>query len=94
MTGTQGASQEDPKILILSGPSGSGKTTIVKQLMERQPVRLVKSISATTRPPRAHEVDQVDYYFLDRPTFEEKLEKDEFLEHAEVFQTGYLYGTL
>ncbi|MEZ6048168.1 MAG: hypothetical protein R3C11_21845 [Planctomycetaceae bacterium] len=36
----------------------------------------------------------MDYYFLDRDTFEEKLKQGEFLEHAEVFRTGYLYGTL
>ncbi|MAT15093.1 MAG: guanylate kinase [Planctomyces sp.] len=88
------SSSEEPKILILSGPSGSGKTTIVKELMARQPVPLVKSISATTRSPRQHEEDKLDYYFMDRPTFERKLAAGEFLEHAEVFQTGNLYGTL
>jgi len=85
---------QEAKILILSGPSGSGKTTIVNKLMESQPVRLAKSVSATTRPPRSGEQDGVDYYFLDRKTFEAKLENDEFLEHAEVFKTGNLYGTL
>ncbi|QDU79834.1 Guanylate kinase [Polystyrenella longa] len=94
MTESEGSLQEEPKILILSGPSGSGKTTIVNELMNRQPVHLVKSISATTRPPREHEVDKADYYFLDRDTFDQKLEQEEFLEHAEVFQTGYIYGTL
>ncbi|MEZ6048167.1 MAG: hypothetical protein R3C11_21840 [Planctomycetaceae bacterium] len=64
VTEVDASSTEEPRILILSGPSGSGKTTIVKKLMERQPVPLVKSISATTRPPRAHEEDQWITIFL------------------------------
>lgn len=94
MSDRSASQQEQPKILILSGPSGSGKTTIVNRLMENQPVRLVKSVSATTRLPREGERDGVDYHFLTRETFETKLEQDEFLEHAEVFKSGNLYGTL
>lgn len=80
--------------MVLSGPSGSGKTTIVNRLVKESPVRLVKAISATTRPPRPKEVDGVDYHFMSRDEFQQRLENEEFIEHAEVFSSGYFYGTL
>ncbi len=55
---------------------------------------LVKSVSATTRPPRPGEIHGDDYWFLTDAEFREKLNKNEFLEHAEVFSSGFLYGTL
>ncbi len=82
------------RIVVLSGPSGSGKTTIVERLVRESPVPLVKSVSATTRPPRAGEVDADSYYFLSDEDFRRRLGEDEFLEHAEVFSSGFLYGTL
>ncbi|MBL8819155.1 MAG: guanylate kinase [Planctomyces sp.] len=82
------------RIVVLSGPSGSGKTTLVKRLIHEAPVRLVKSISATTRKPRPQEVDGDDYYFLDDAEFRKRLANNEFIEHAEVFSSGFLYGTL
>ncbi len=85
----------DPeRIVVLSGPSGSGKTTLVRKLVERADVTLVKSVSATTRPPRPGEIHGDDYWFLTDAEFREKLNKNEFLEHAEVFSSGFLYGTL
>ena len=85
----------DPeRIVVLSGPSGSGKTTLVRKLVERADVTLVKSVSATTRPPRPGEIHGDDYWFLTDAEFREKLHNNEFLEHAEVFSSGFLYGTL
>jgi guanylate kinase len=43
---------QQERIVVLSGPSGSGKSTLVRLLVDRAPVKLVMSISATTRPPR------------------------------------------
>ena len=87
--------QNGPKrIVVLSGPSGSGKTTLVRELVARAEVKLVKSVSATTRPPRPAEIHGDDYWFLTDADFREKLKNNEFLEHAEVFSSGYLYGTL
>jgi guanylate kinase len=95
---TSGASQSgtfsDTQFVVLSGPSGSGKTTIVERLLERSPVKLVKSISATTRRPRSNEVDGRNYYFLTAEEFARRLQRDEFLECAEVHGTGNWYGTL
>jgi guanylate kinase len=94
--GSSGAasSEKNSRIVVLSGPSGSGKSTIVNRLVERAPVRLVKAISATTRPPRAGEADGQDYYFLAPAEFERRRLAGEFLEYAEVFGSGYWYGTL
>jgi guanylate kinase len=82
------------QILVLSGPSGSGKTTIVERLVEESPVPLIKAISATTRPQRKGEIDGVAYYFLTTEEFEQRRQRGEFLETAEVFGAGYWYGTL
>ncbi|GAG19464.1 unnamed protein product, partial [marine sediment metagenome] len=81
-------------MLVLSGPSGSGKSTIVDRLLEASPVRLVKSVSATTRPARPAEVNGDDYYFLSHDDFERKQQEGAFLECAEVHASGFWYGTL
>jgi guanylate kinase len=82
------------QFVVLSGPSGSGKTTIVDRLLERSPVKLVKSVSATTRAPRKNEVDGRNYYFLNASEFARRRERGDFLECAEVHGTGNWYGTL
>ena len=56
-------------LLVLSSPSGAGKTTITRRLVERDG-NLSVSISATTRPPRANEVDGQDYYFVSSDRFD------------------------
>ena len=82
------------QFVVLSGPSGSGKTTIVERLIGESPVKLVKSVSATTRPPRKNERHGQEYYFLSHDEFRERQERGEFLESAEVHGTGNWYGTL
>lgn len=77
-------------LYIVSAPSGAGKTSLVKALLDAQPQVRV-SVSHTTRGIRPGEVDGVNYHFVSREEFVERLERDEFLEHAEVF--GNLYGT-
>jgi guanylate kinase len=77
-------------LLVISGPSGVGKTTIVHRLLER--FDGIFSVSATTRPRSAKEVDGVDYHFLDEPTFQQWIDEDRFLEHAKVFGRSW-YGT-
>jgi guanylate kinase len=76
-------------MLVISGPSGSGKSTIVKRLLEDP--RVVFSVSCTTRAPRAGEVDGRDYQFLSRDEFRSRVERNAFIEWAEVY--GNLYGT-
>jgi guanylate kinase len=82
------------RVLVISGPSGSGKTTIVDRLMKISPVKLRKSVSATTRPRRAGENQGEHYHFLSMEDFRERMRREEFLETAEVFGSGHLYGTL
>ena len=77
-------------VFIISAPSGSGKSTLVHQLLKTVP-NLVFSISYTTRQPRPTETNGVDYIFISRKDFEERLSHGEFLEYAEVF--GNYYGT-
>ncbi len=84
----------DIRVLVLSGPSGSGKSTIVDRLVAEAPVKLVKVVSATTRPPRLGEVDGRDYYFLSPDEFQQKRVADEFIECEEVHGNGNWYGTL
>jgi len=87
-------SVSDFRVVVLSGPSGSGKTTIVNRLIEQSPVKLVKAVSATTRSPRAGEVDGEDYYFLSPQEFQLRRSNNEFLESVEVHGSGHWYGTL
>jgi guanylate kinase len=77
-------------IMVLSSPSGAGKTTLTRRLLDSDP-SLTLSVSATTRPKRPHEVDGVDYRFIDRADFDRMVEAGAFLEHATVF--GNSYGT-
>ena len=76
-------------ILVISGPAGSGKSTVTKYIKENPDY--VFSISRTTRYTRPGEVDGVDYYFVSKDEFKQKLAEDDFLEHAEY--CGEMYGT-
>ena len=78
-------------LVVISAPSGAGKTTIARAIMERNP-SLMFSVSATTRPKRAGEVEGRDYYFLTPEEFKRRADAGEFVEWEEVY--GYYYGTL
>lgn len=82
------------RVVVVSGPAGAGKTTVLERVLQRCPVPLVRSVSATTRPPRTGEVDGRDYYFLAPEDFEARRRGGEFVECFEVFELGYWYGTL
>ena len=87
----QGNMKKRGVLVILSGPSGVGKGTVRKRLMEIKGLNLFYSISLTTRSIRPGEVDGRDYYFVDRPTFEQNIESGNLLEYAEF--VGNYYGT-
>ncbi len=78
------------KLIVVSGPSGSGKSTATK--LVRDMLQIPLSISATTRSPRAGEIDGKDYFFLEKEDFEKRIANEEFYEHALVH--GNYYGTL
>ena len=77
-------------LFVISAPSGAGKTTLVDAL--RETAEFVYSVSCTTRPTRAGEVEGEDYRFLSEEEFNARARAGEFLEHAVVH--GHQYGTL
>ena len=77
-------------LFVISSVSGGGKTTVINRLMDRLPGLRV-SLSHTTRKPRPGEREGEDYFFVSRGEFAKMIEKEEFLEWAEVY--GHLYGT-
>ncbi|MDQ6912734.1 MAG: guanylate kinase [Verrucomicrobiota bacterium] len=77
-------------LFVVSAPSGAGKTTLCDAL--RQTPDFVYSVSCTTRPPRAGELEGEDYRFISEADFEERIARNEFLEHAKVHE--HSYGTL
>ena len=74
--------------IVLSSPSGAGKTTITKKLSQKYP-NIKVSISHTTRKPRPNEIDGVDYHFVNKEQFEKLIEKENFYEHAKIFDNYY-----
>ena len=77
-------------LFVVSAPSGTGKTTVAEELVRIVP-GLELSRSYTSRPRRSNETDGVDYNFVSREDFEQRIYRGEFLEHADVF--GNYYGT-
>jgi guanylate kinase len=75
-------------MLVVSSPSGVGKTSLSRRLVADHP-DLELSTSCTTREPRPGEQDGREYHFIDRPSFDAMLERDEFLEWAEVHDNRY-----
>jgi guanylate kinase len=77
-------------LIVLSSPSGAGKSTIARMLLDADR-EVTMSISATTRPMRPGEVNDVDYHFVDDAGFDRMIAEGAFVEWAHVF--GYRYGT-
>ncbi len=75
-------------LLILSGPSGSGKDTVIDCLLKRDN-QIVCSVSMTTRKPRPGEQDGINYFFVSREEFEQKIAQDEMLEWAKYGENYY-----
>ena len=77
-------------LYIVSAPSGSGKTTLLQHIVAKFD-HLLFSISYTTRAPRGHEENGIEYFFIDRDEFQGMVDRQEFLESAEYH--GNMYGT-
>ncbi len=77
-------------VFIISAPSGTGKTTLVREVIHHLPC-LRFSVSFTTRLPRPDEREGEDYHFVSHASFQKMVERNEFLEWAEVL--GNRYGT-
>lgn len=78
-------------LITITGPSGSGKSELLNKLIETG--KFAKLLSVTTRPPRAGEVDGVDYRFTNEPIFLRLLGEDSFVQTVH-FQGLQYYGTL
>jgi len=78
-------------LIVVSGPSGAGKDTICNKVISDMKDTKI-SISMTSREPRGKEIDGVDYFFISKEEFEERIKNDEFLEYAVVHNNQY-YGT-
>ena len=83
--------KKEGSLIVISGPTSAGKGTICTELLKSHP-EIYFSVSMTTREPRDKEVDGVHYFFVTKEKFEEKIEKEEFLEYAKVHHGNY-YGT-
>lgn len=79
------------KLVVIVAPSGTGKSTLIKRLM-KEVTELEWSVSCTTRPMRAGEVNGSDYFFIEVNEFEQKIKNNKFIEWARV-HSNY-YGTL
>lgn len=84
--GIRGA--ETPRIFIISGPSGVGKDSVLEQLQEAFP-SAEYVVTATTRPMRKTERDGVHYVFLSRQEFLDRVARNDFIEHATVYENHY-----
>lgn len=80
------------KFIIISAPSGSGKSTLASYLLSNIS-SLSFSVSSTTRKIRSNEIDGVDYYFISNKEFKENIEKQNFVEWQQVYNSDYK-GTL
>jgi guanylate kinase len=87
-SGSPSEPQSVPLLVVLSGPSGTGKDAILSQMKESgYPARFITTV--TTRPQRAREKDGVDYSFVSAERFQDMLESNQFLEHAQVYGNRY-----
>jgi guanylate kinase len=77
------------RLIVFSAPSGCGKGTMLEQILKNEDFCV--SVSATTRAPREGEQDGVNYYFISKDEFTERIGEGKFLEYAEY--CGNFYGT-
>ncbi|MEZ0180033.1 guanylate kinase ['Camptotheca acuminata' phytoplasma] len=78
-------------VIVISGPSGVGKGEIKKSLLNREGNNFFYSVSATTRKPRPGEKDGIDYFFMQKKDFKQKIKENFFLEYSKF--VDHYYGT-
>ena len=77
-------------LIVVSGPSGAGKDSVCNLVASYNP-NLWISVSCTSRDIRKGEVEGVNYFYLTKDEFEEKIKNNDFLEYA-TYNNSY-YGT-
>lgn len=83
-------SKEKGNLVVISGPSGAGKGTVIKKVMEMNS-NIYLSISETSRKIRGEEQNGVEYYFVTKEEFQQRIKDDIYLEYA--IYNGNYYGT-
>lgn len=79
-------------VVVIAGPSGSGETTFTRELTLAYS-NFVRAVTATTRPPRTGEKNEIDYYFFNREKFFEEVQNGNIPEHTFVKDRDAHYGT-
>ena len=79
------------RIFVISGPSACGKNTVYEGVLQKSS-QIMQTVSATTRAPREGETNGVDYYFISREEFDERVANGDFVEYVQ-YGANY-YGTL
>jgi len=79
----------DKVIFLTSGLAAAGKDSIYKEMTELAPDMFFKTITATSRPPRDGEINEIDYFFYQTKEFIKSLKNDEFLEFIKRGETYY-----
>lgn len=79
------------QIIVISAPSGAGKGTVIAELLKNDNKSRWLSVSATSRAMREGEKEGVNYYYITKDDFKEKIENDYFLEYTNY--AGNFYGT-
>lgn len=78
-------------LVIITGTTASGKDEVMKRLLKHYPT-FKRIVTTTTRPPREHEINGQDYFFVTSEEFKNLLAQNEFFEYVEY--AGNYYGTL
>lgn len=81
----------EPILFVFTGPSGAGKGSVMRELLDRDPM-LRKVVTYTTREPRQGEVDGFDYRFVSVAAFHELIQQDKIFEYEQVYHDHY-YGS-
>jgi len=84
------SAQREHLLFVVSAPSGGGKTTLCREVLSHIP-NLAFSISHTTRPPRAGEIDGKNYFYISQQEFQDALGQEKMAEWTEIY--GNRYGT-
>ena len=77
------------RLIVITGPSGVGKTTLIKKLLNNYKNDIIFSISYTSRSARKDEANGIDYYFISKKEFENRIKDNRFLEYALVHDNYY-----
>ena len=80
------------QVVVIAGPAGSGKNSIIDAIVNRY-ANCERMVTATSRPMRPGEKQDVDYHFMTNSEFKEEMAKGNILEHYYREKTDAYYGT-